>query len=311
MTRPPLTLLIPVYNPRQHIRSLVETITNLTYPDLRLLIIDDGSTDGSAELLKAALPGATIISQPNQGIVGALNAGLAITDTPWLARNDDDDLSAENRLELQTAAIEGNTVLVCGAYRRVRDDGSTIEIRRPPLTDRQLKLALYFDNPIAHGSVLLNKAAVDKAGKYHETCPAEDYDLWVRLADQGSFAAVPEIIYSHIENSRGLSSLKHNEQLLLSTKLRDIYWQRHRPEVWTRPSIKLELELLRQRSPADLRRTYEQDFILNLARLASKFVHYRDYLRAIHQALILVSYFPLRGPATLLSVLRLATKART
>lgn len=293
-----------MYNSEKYISRLAGTIKDLRYKNLEVIVVDDGSTDGSVAAIKEKLPQATIISQSNTGIVGALNNGLRYTTADWIARSDDDDVSEKDRLQIEADLITPETVLVCGAYKRVHEDGSLIEIRRPPLTDQQLRLALYFDNPIAHGSVLLRKAAITTLGGYRDVCPAEDYDFWTRLASIGTFQASHHIIYSHTENPAGISYTKHAEQLLIAKDIQDTYWHNNTPSVWNRKKINTEIQKIRDNSlPDELTSLYITQFVGDLTRLASKFVHYGKYREAALQALFVIFVLPKQGTWLLLSSL--------
>src|SRR5919106_3135935 len=98
-----LTVGIPVYNAMPFLPEAVESVLRQTYPDFDLLVVDDGSTDGGPDYLRSVSdPRVRVIRQENQGMSNALNRMLREINTPWLVRQDADDLADEHRLEVIT-----------------------------------------------------------------------------------------------------------------------------------------------------------------------------------------------------------------
>src|ERR1700742_1126690 len=121
-------VLIPVYNGVRYVRSALESIQAQTVSDIRIHVVDDGSTDGTAEVLAemaAQDPRLRIHTKANGGIVDALNTGLAFCTAEFVARHDADDIAYPDRLERQIAYLRQHPdcVALSGAARHVDQDG--------------------------------------------------------------------------------------------------------------------------------------------------------------------------------------------
>src|SRR4030042_5588162 len=110
-----ISVVMPVYNCAKYVREAIESILNQTYRDFELIIINDGSTDTTCEILNEYAKKDSrivLIHQPNSGIVVALNRGLNDAKGEWIFRMDGDDISLSHRFEAQIKTIETNPALV-------------------------------------------------------------------------------------------------------------------------------------------------------------------------------------------------------
>ncbi|NVN11283.1 glycosyltransferase family 2 protein, partial [Nguyenibacter vanlangensis] len=104
MSEPIVDILMPAYNAEATIRQAVDSLRNQTRSDIRIVVVDDGSRDGTGRILAelaAEDPRVVVVTQPNGGIVAALTRGMAACSAPFLARLDADDMAAPDRLERQ------------------------------------------------------------------------------------------------------------------------------------------------------------------------------------------------------------------
>ncbi len=198
MGPPVVSVVMPTLNDEKYIERAVCGILNQDSPDLELIIIDDRSTDGTLEYLNQLDDQrATVIIRENKsGITSALNRGIQESNGKYIARHDADDWSAPDRFEKQVEYLEANqevALLGTGAYL-VDEDGQKISRRRvdtkPTLDD------LIEHNEFVHGSVMMRKDALESVGGYDEWFPTtEDYDLWLRLADEYEVHNIDEPLY--------------------------------------------------------------------------------------------------------------------
>jgi glycosyltransferase involved in cell wall biosynthesis len=201
-----ISILLPVYNSSATIEKAIESLLRQTYGDFEVVAVDDGSTDGTTEILhhleKRDSRVRPVIA-PHAGLVPALNLGLTHCRGEFLARMDGDDICHPERLRLQldymTAHPEVSVVssLVCSFPRSAMREGfKKYELWLNSLTSHEeIAHDIFVESPVAHPSVLLRTAELRKLGGYQEHGWPEDYDLWLRYFTAGKrFAKVPETL---------------------------------------------------------------------------------------------------------------------
>ena len=176
-----------VRNGAPWVREAVESVLAQTAPDLELIVIDDGSTDATPDLLTALRdPRLRVERQPPAGLTLALNRALKLARAPLLARLDADDLAVPDRVARQRTFLDSHPevgLLGTGA-REVDPSGREMGIVSPPVEDAAIRRALIRENPFVHSSVMMRRSALLRVGGgYDETLPvAQDYDLWMRMS---------------------------------------------------------------------------------------------------------------------------------
>jgi glycosyltransferase involved in cell wall biosynthesis len=196
---PTVTVLMPVYNAARFVAETVDTVLAQTFGDFEFVIINDGSTDNSLEILRGYArrdDRIRLISRPNTGYVAALNEGLGVARGEFVARIDADDLADPRRLELQVARMRSEPQLVALGSNAlaIDEDGYMIGEYAVPLTHEEIETAhLRGSSSIHHPAVMLRPEAVKRVGGYRkELMPCEDFDLWLRLGEVGRVANLPE-----------------------------------------------------------------------------------------------------------------------
>ena len=202
MRAPKVSVIMSVYNGEKFLKEAVESILNQTFSDYEFIIINDGSTDHTPQVLASFDdPRLVIVNQDNRGLAISLNRGIRLAKGTYIARMDADDVSEPTRLERQVEVLDRNSdvVLVACWHKVIDEKGNVLAHRRLPTDGRQLARLLMHDNPICHGSVLMRKEAVEAVGLYDENLRyAQDYDLWLRMLRKGySFSIVPEFLYRY------------------------------------------------------------------------------------------------------------------
>ena len=193
-----LSVVLPVFNGEASLDEAISSITRQSFGDFELLVVDDGSSDGSAAIARrhaAADPRVKLRSNPGKGLVAALNHGIEQASADLIARMDADDVALPARFERQMARMGGEPdLLVLGtATIRVDDRGKELEVTIPPADPAEISRRLDRGNPIAHPTVVMRRAAVRAVGGYRRAyVRAEDYDLWLRLAERGKLANLEE-----------------------------------------------------------------------------------------------------------------------
>lgn len=193
-----VSVLLPVHNGARYLEGAVRSILNQTHRDLELLVLDDGSTDGSGEMARALGDSRVRVmrSERNLGLPATLNRGLGAARGEIVARQDADDLSHPKRLERQVRFLELNPeVGLVGTQAWVIDEhGRCLGSVEHACEHECLVWELLFDNAFKHTSVAFRRDLVAKShGGYDTAWPYnQDYDLWVRLAPTTRLANLPE-----------------------------------------------------------------------------------------------------------------------
>jgi glycosyltransferase involved in cell wall biosynthesis len=213
---PKVTVLMPVYNGERFLREAVESILNQTFGDFEFLIIDDGSLDRSAEIIRGYDdPRIRLIrNETNLGIVASLNRGIDQAQGEYIARMDCDDISMPARLEKQVAFMEKHPgVGVCGTWARVIDDrGQVVSLRRSPQGKAAHRLC-WRPTPFIHPTCMLRSALL-KEYRYLPGFPhAEDYELWLRLCRRTLFANIGEYLLHYRAHDANIGRSRRTEQL--------------------------------------------------------------------------------------------------
>jgi hypothetical protein len=211
-----VSVLMPVYNAASHLEAAVRSILAQTLTDLELVIVDDGSTDDSPDILARlqAMDGRiSVLRQPNGGIVSALNLGLASCHGVCIARMDADDIAMPERLARQWAAFEADPDLVlCGsAVTLFGDRQGTLQF---PLTDEACRSFLLTWPCFAHPAVMMRRAFLLRSGLRYEDDfrHAEDYQLWSALAAWGRLRNLPEPLLQYRVHAAQISQARKSAQ---------------------------------------------------------------------------------------------------
>lgn len=200
MSVPLVSVIMPVYNPGRFLDAAILSIRTQTLTDLELILIDDGSTDGSDQVLRrhaAADRRISVIGVPHAGVATALNRGLAAASADLVARMDADDEALPDRLERQVAALETlPDVAVLGSGMETIDAEDRVVGKAVPFTDpAMIREGLLHANHLHHPTVIMRRNIVLEAGGYRPAFTAsEDYDLWLRLSEHYDLGNLPDIL---------------------------------------------------------------------------------------------------------------------
>jgi len=216
-----------VYNGERYLSEAVESILNQAFTDFEFIIINDGSTDSTADILRAYDdPRLRIIEQANVGLTRSLNRGIALARGEYIARMDDDDISLPERLTRQVAFLDIHpNIGVVGTSCRIVDELNNREWeQRVPLSDEELHRHLIRGNPFVHTSVVMRKSVLRAVGGYNEAYPySQDYELWVRLATHTRLANLPEVLVVRRYHWGTVSTTRKTELLRLWLRMRIRY----------------------------------------------------------------------------------------
>lgn len=182
---------MPVWNGEVFLREAINSILSQTFTDFELIVVDDGSTDGTPAILVSYSDSRLKVCRlQHAGIVVALNTGIAQARGEWIARQDADDISQPQRLEAQWKALQFNpqAVLAHTDVDVIGEGSQSAGRARFPRTRAFVAMRLCFQCPITHSTVIFNKRVFDKVGGYYrDERHAEDYSLWGRMIEHGDF----------------------------------------------------------------------------------------------------------------------------
>lgn len=163
MTAPSVSVLIAVYNGERFLREAVESVLAQRHPALEVIVVDDGSTDGSAAVV-TDLAGVQVIRQENAGQPAALNAALAVARGEFLAFNDADDLWTSGRLAAQLAALQADATLdaVFGHTEQFLEPDAPPSVAASLTEERRIRPSRL------HTAMLIRRASFDRVGPFDE-----------------------------------------------------------------------------------------------------------------------------------------------
>jgi len=201
---PTVTVLMPVYNAGCYLRPAVESILQQSFRDFELVIINDASTDGSAEILRSFSDDRIRIlhNEHNLGLANSLNRGLLAAAGEFIARQDADDLSHHERLARQVHFLKGHPeIALIGTQAVIIDELGRYKrmLLDRPHEHLAIKWDLLFDNSFVHTSVMFRTTIVrDNLAGYDPSYTAcEDYELWSRIAEVCRVANLSRHLVSH------------------------------------------------------------------------------------------------------------------
>jgi glycosyltransferase involved in cell wall biosynthesis len=211
---PKISVILPVFNAQTYLRESIESILSQSFTNFELIIINDGSTDQSLNIIKSYTDERIkLINQANAGLPISLNRAIAIAKGQYLARQDADDISLPSRLAEQAAYLDAHpTCALLGSWANILMDNSpTDRALQHPHLNGDIALKLLFFNCFVHSSVMIRKSALEKSGLYpeeREKFPPEDYDLWLRISKDFEVANIPRALLQYRELANSISRTK-------------------------------------------------------------------------------------------------------
>jgi glycosyltransferase involved in cell wall biosynthesis len=226
ISAPRITVLMSVFNDARYVSEAIESILNQTLTDFEFLIINDGSTDSTPEILgwyARQDDRIRIFSQDNIGLTKSLNRGLKFARGEYIARMDADDISLRHRLQTQQDFLDAYSeiaVLSSGA-EIINEEGHITAEYNPVLSSALLQWRLLFGNCLLHSTVMFRKDVIVRSGSYPADClVAQDYDLWAKLLSlNAEICQLPEILIQYRQNKQAISFRLNDKQIETSLRV--------------------------------------------------------------------------------------------
>lgn len=217
MKKPLVTILMPVHNGEKYLREATDSILCQTFNDFVFLIIDDGSTDNSANIIKSYKDKRIVflMNEKNIGISKTLNLGIDNSDTKYIARMDQDDISFPNRIAEQVNFMETNpNIGVCGTWMLAFNAKNQSILKKRPIKNNAIKVAFLFHNPIAHPTAMIRKNILDENNLRYDPLydGLEDYDLWERISADAKMENIPKALLRYRLHETQLSRISMARQ---------------------------------------------------------------------------------------------------
>ncbi len=220
--RPKVSVLMPVYNGEHYLNQAVDSILHQSFTDFEFLIINDGSTDRTVDILHSYRdPRIRILhNDRNLGLIETLNKGLAFARGVFIARMDCDDISLPERLAEQVTVMESTPEIgVCGTWARLIDErGEFAGILKMP-AGRELQSLYWRPSPFIHPTCMIRASLVKEEHYNPQFKHAEDYELWMRLSRKTGFYNIPRYLFLYRVHGANVTISHREEQLRLSYRI--------------------------------------------------------------------------------------------
>lgn len=233
-----VSVIMPVYNAEKYLDEAITSILRQTYTNFELIIVNDGSTDSSLQIIRyyaGSDKRIRIIDRPNKGLIASLNEAIDIAKGDYIARMDADDCSLSVRFEKQVAYLsEHNADLVGGHYLDMNSAGKIVNTTIVPVGREALIACLALRPPFAHGSVMFRRSFwVNNGMKYGQRFKeAEDYALWQEFYTKGArLANIDEFIFKYRQHGESFSAGKLRKMNNEVKLLRKIFIKHHKKEL--------------------------------------------------------------------------------
>lgn len=220
-----LSVIMSVYNGERYLKEAIESILNQTFKNFEFIIIDDGSTDKSPQILdKYAKKDKRIklIHQKNIGLTKSLNKALKLAQGKYIARIDADDIAYKSRFKKQIRFLEKHPKIgLVGNYVDVIDEkGKNIGRLIYPTNDKDIRKVLIKKNPFCHSTIMFRKEVAEKVGGYNKDfSAAQDYDFWMRISKHYQIANLSEVLGAWRLRKKAITFQKNISQIKANLRI--------------------------------------------------------------------------------------------
>lgn len=219
-----ITVLMPVYNNEKYLRPAIESILNQKFTDFEFLIINDGSTDKSKEIIRSYKDQRIRYEEniENLGIIKTLNKGIDLAKGKYIVRMDGDDISLPERLKIQYDFMEKNPEIGVSGGKVETIGNMTSYSTKPNNNSEEIRANLIFNTPFSHPSVIIRKDVLSSKNLfYDDNFPhAEDYELWTRVSKYSKLGNINKKILKYRMHEESICNTHSEAQRQSAQKIR-------------------------------------------------------------------------------------------
>ncbi|MBW6442117.1 glycosyltransferase [Patescibacteria group bacterium] len=226
---PLVSVIMPAYNSEKYISEAIESILNQSFKDFEFIIIDDGSTDKTWEIIQEYAEKdervVAVKNEKNLNNYACRNKGIKISKGKYIVWQDSDDISMSNRLEKQVDFMENNLeVGICGSFMQIFTDEKDLNIRKYSTEDKDLRKDIFKYSPIAQPTAIIRKECYEKVGYYDDSYDAtQDLDMTFRIGNEFKLANIPEVLIRYRVHPNSVTYKKVKKQIINALRIRRKY----------------------------------------------------------------------------------------
>ena len=195
-----VSVIVPCYNAELYIENCINSVLGQTYRNLELIIVDDGSTDNTVQIINNFNDNRIKVyrNETNCGITASLNKALALSKGKYIARIDADDMMDPERVSKQVQFLEeskNSQIMLVGSHHYIiNKDGILVSFKQYPILDHEIRSLYAFQNPFSHPTTMMRAHIVKQIGYSDQYPHVEDYHLWGQILRQYKAANIPEYL---------------------------------------------------------------------------------------------------------------------
>ncbi len=209
-----VSVIIPTYNRPTFLSQAIESVLEQTYPDIELIVVDDGSENdgqGTLDALKPYMSRMTYAYQENRGVGAAVNKGLSLANGEFIQRLDDDDMLVREKVEKCVDVFQANprVGLVATGYHVIDESGNRIRTLMPVHYPKRATLFFMLMAIVsAQAAVMVRRSCHDIVGVYRTDILSEDYEMWLRIAEKYEIETIDEPLALYRRHNTNITKLK-------------------------------------------------------------------------------------------------------
>jgi len=226
---PKVSICIPTYNRKDYLEKTIESVFAQTYKDYEVVLVDDGSTDGTAEMIKSTGLPIRYHWEKNSGEAVARNKMIKLAQGEFITFVDSDDLLIHDAVEkmMNVMEAEGGEVIVYGPYQRIDQDGNIYGRYKTRQYSGYITKYLFQNIFVYSCGSIFPKKVLETAGGFDTSLPVcSDYDFWLRLSLEYRFVALTEPTFKRRRHTGNISALSTENRILELKVLERFYYER-------------------------------------------------------------------------------------